>query len=163
MTDQPTALEIATALVCGFESFRAAPYQDTAGIWTIGYGSTRIAGQPVTADTPPVTEPQARALMLDELAPLVKSVKALGPEDASVNEVAACSSLAYNIGLTAFRGSTLRTRWYEEDPEMAAEHFLDWIFDHDRLTHQLVEVPGLKNRRLKEQAVFLGAQPGAVA
>jgi hypothetical protein len=36
---------------------------------------------------------------------------------------------------------------------------MDWIYDHDPVTHQLVEVEGLRNRRLKEQAVFLGAAP----
>ena len=55
----PSALALATQLVCGFEAFRASPYRDTAGVFTIGYGSTRIDGTPVTGDTAPITEAEA--------------------------------------------------------------------------------------------------------
>lgn len=125
----------------------------------MGYGSTRIDGQPVTADTPSITESDARALMLAELTPICATVKSRAPEDASANEIAACTSFSYNVGIAAFLGSTLLHDWGFEDPEMAAQEFMKWRFDHDPITHQLAEVPGLKNRRLKEQAVFLGAAP----
>jgi lysozyme len=164
-----TALDIATSLVCGFEGFRAAPYQDTAGVWTIGYGSTRwLNGAPVTHNYPPlVTEDIARQMMAQELEPIVNSVRSFmigDPDDTGAlvlaeNEVAACSSFSYNEGIGAFKGSTILHLWLQRDVQGAADHFMDWIYDHDPATHQLVEVPGLKNRRLKEQAVFLGAAP----
>lgn len=38
------------------EGFRPRPYQDTKGVWTIGYGQT---GPDVGPDSPPVTKAQA--------------------------------------------------------------------------------------------------------
>ena len=37
---------------CKFEGFRKKPYQDTLGVWTIGYGTTVLNNEQVTADTP---------------------------------------------------------------------------------------------------------------
>jgi lysozyme len=164
MSDAPTADSLATSLVCGCEGFRSAPYLDSAGIWTIGYGTIRINGQPVTANTPPIDEPTARTLMESELQPVVKSVRGLlcpgtGPWSVTEAQIAACASFSYNEGLGAFRGSTILYLIHQGDDAGAAEHFMDWIYDHDPVTHQLVEVEGLRNRRLKEQAVFLGAAP----
>ena len=42
-----------------------APYKDSKGIWTIGYGSTRLKdGSPVTENTPPITTEEAYNLAL---------------------------------------------------------------------------------------------------
>lgn len=151
-----TALDIATRLVCSLEGFSATPYQDTAGVWTIGYGSTRIAGEPVTPDMTAISEAQAMALMRAELEPICATVAARSPRDATPGQIAACTSFAYNEGINAFIGSTLLRLWLYDGPEDAAVCFMQWVYDHDPVTHQLVEVPGLKNRRLREQAVFLG-------
>lgn len=130
-------------------------------MWTVGYGSTRWAdGSHVSGGNASVSEPAARALMEGELDPIVDAITDLAPVGiATPNQVAACASLAYNIGLSAFRGSTVLHLWQEENTTLAAQHFLDWRFDHDPVTRQLVQVRGLKNRRMKEQSVFLGGAP----
>lgn len=156
MSGPASALDIATSLVCGFEGFRAAPYQDTAGVWTIGYGSIRIDGAPVIHNTPPITEATARALMQAELAPICVTVAQHAPSDATPNQIAACASFSYNEGIRAFLGSTLLADWLDGEPGTAAGQFGEWIYDHNPVTHQLVEVPGLRSRRERERAVFLG-------
>ena len=150
-----TALDIATQLVIQFEGFRAAPYTDTAGIWTIGYGTTHIKGQPVTSATSRVTPITASRLMSDELSLICNEVASRCPVGASPQQIAACTSFAYNEGLSAFKGSTLLFLWKEDDVKGASEQFMEWVYDHDPKTHQLVEVGGLRNRRLIEQAMFL--------
>jgi lysozyme len=133
-------------------------------VWTIGNGTTRINGQPVTASTPPIDKATALALMETELGPDCASVSAHAPAGATPNQIAACTSFSYNEGISAFLGSTILHLWLQGDVAGAAQHFMDWVFDHDPVTHQLVRVQGLVNRREAEQAVFLGtgAQAGAI-
>lgn len=150
-----TALDMAVALVAQFEGFRSAPYLDTAGVWTIGFGTTHIDGQPVSAATPPVTEAEAHALMDAELGPTCSAVARLCPGGATPQQIAACTSFAYNEGLSAFAGSTLLHLWISGDTADAADQFLLWVYDHDPVTHQLVVVEGLHDRRAAERATFL--------
>jgi hypothetical protein len=50
----------AIALSKAFEGFCNLPYRCQAGVWTIGYGSTRDkAGHPVNPSTPRITEAEA--------------------------------------------------------------------------------------------------------
>jgi lysozyme len=61
-------LDIAAALCKQFEGFRGKPYLCPAGIPTIGYGSTYYAdGRKVALTDPPMSEPDATALLLQEL------------------------------------------------------------------------------------------------
>jgi hypothetical protein len=62
----------ATAVVKRIEGFAANPYEDNPGnpksTWTIGYGSIHdAAGAPITADTPPINEADAEALLMNEM------------------------------------------------------------------------------------------------
>lgn len=62
-----------------FESFRAHPYQDSAGVWTIGVGSTRdLLGNPVARNTPPVTREQAEQMHSRDLQVAVDRLNADG-------------------------------------------------------------------------------------
>lgn len=49
------------------EGFRAEPYKDHLGTWTIGIGATNILGVPVTANTKPITYEQARHLLYSHM------------------------------------------------------------------------------------------------
>ena len=153
------ALTMAAKIDRTLEGFRPYPYQDSAGVWTIGYGSIRINGAPVTASTPPVTEGQALAMMMDEMRPIAAAVDAHVPPTATVCQRAALYSFAYNEGVNALLGSTLLARFRAGDIPGAAAQFAAWNKIHDPVTHQLVDCAGLTNRRKAEVAVFLGAPP----
>lgn len=77
------------ALSDAFEGFRPAPYRCAAGVWTIGFGSTRDwAGRPVGPATPPVTRRQAEEMAERDLA-----------------RAASLASLAFPLGLPARWGA----------------------------------------------------------
>jgi lysozyme len=64
-------------------------------------------------------------------------------------------SLTYNIGITAFRCSTVLAKFNVGDIAAAAEAFLMW--DKATVNGQLTVVPGLYNRRVQERTIFLTA------
>lgn len=52
-------------LICEFEGFRSNVYDDGVGVATIGYGSTfYIDGRKVAWGDPPISEPEAREMMM---------------------------------------------------------------------------------------------------
>ena len=94
------------AQVCRDEGFRAAPYLDTVGVATIGYGSIRINGRPVTLDDTPVSEPTAREMMRSELyESCINAQKMFTRFDRMSHVRQECLvNMAYNLGPTRLRG-----------------------------------------------------------
>ena len=90
-------------LIKHFEGFRAKPYLCPAGVWTIGYGTTRG----VTAATPPVTEEEAEALLRKDVAGFEKQLSQFLPTTLAQNQYDAIVSFVYNLGVAAFKTSTL--------------------------------------------------------
>jgi lysozyme len=61
-------LDIAAALCKQFEGYKGKPYLCPAGVATIGFGSTYYAdGRKVALTDAPMSEPDAAALLLQEL------------------------------------------------------------------------------------------------
>jgi len=85
-------------LVKYFEGFRAKPYLCPAGYWTIGYGTRS------KETAAPITREHAEQLLRQTLQNLQRSLKHDLLSDA---EVAALSSLAYNVGLSTVRKGNL--------------------------------------------------------
>ena len=99
----PVAAQMGERLIRQCEGCVLHPYQDTAGNWTIGIGSIRLAdGSPVTATTPPITSDQADALMLAELTTTIAEVDAMLLASATTHQRAA---------LYSFAGCSSRLRW----------------------------------------------------
>src|ERR1700731_2563400 len=150
MTDP--ALAISTPFVAEREGFRAAPYQDTGGRWTQGYGSTRLAdGSPVTAASPLMTRAEAEGLLADVLVQDLEMVRRVVVVPISDHAAAAFTSFSYNAGMGAFETSTLlRDLNTGMAPELWAQQFGRWVHD-DRGVVQ----PGLVKRRADEAALAL--------
>lgn len=146
-TDQ--AIDNALMLVSAFEGFRAGVYRCPAGKWTIGYGSTVLPdGSPVTGNTPPVTEEQAREIARTTLRGLAGEIEKLVTVPLTPKQEGALISLAYNIGTGAFRNSTLLKKLNAGDYEGAAEQFPVWNQCQGKI------LPGLERRRAAEQKLF---------
>lgn len=142
-------MAVAARLVAEFEGYSAVPYRCPAGVWTIGYGTTRINGQPVTATTEPVTEARAEALLRDDLAQAARDVERLCRMPLTLNQRAALISFTYNLGAGALQRSTLLRHLKAGLYDQAADQFDVWVMAGGK------RLNGLVRRRAAEKALFL--------
>jgi GH24 family phage-related lysozyme (muramidase) len=138
------------ALVKEFEGFRARPYRDPVGVWTVGYGETRG----VSRFTRPVTEPQAAAQLRRRLDrdyfPAVKALPVF--RRLNQNQVDALTSFVYNVGPAGVGPDSSVGKALRQDHfKSAAEFLLDW----NRAGGHVLA--GLSRRRQAERALFLKA------
>jgi len=138
------------------EGFSATPYQDSAGVWTIGYGSTFINGRAVTATTPAVTRDEAlfhvRDRLTNEFEPAVKSAVRV-PITQSMFD--ALVDFAYNLGGGTLRRSSIITALNTNEYETAADNFLLYNKARNATTGELEVLRGLTSRRTYERDLFL--------
>lgn len=136
------------ALLKEFEGCKLKAYEDIRGILTIGYGCTGVGIYPGLV----ISQARADEMLLerleDEFIPGVKNIVKVSLND---NQFSALVVLAYNIGLTNLRGSTLIKRLNAKDFAGAAEQFLRW----NKAAGNVVS--GLTRRREAERALFLTA------
>lgn len=98
-------------LVIRFEGYSSTPYRCAAGVWTIGYGTTRYPnGRRVTGDDPECTKKQAVSWLHHELEKAEQAVIRYCRVYLNAKQRAALASFVYNLGAGAFRASTLRRR-----------------------------------------------------
>lgn len=144
---------ILTPFVSGWESGgqqHLVPYRDIVGVWTQCDGETLG----VTAASPKET-PEGCAVRLDKrLAGFAQAVVACSPGlRGHDNQWAAAVSLAYNIGATAYCGSTVDRRFDARQWASACDAFLMW----DKAGGKVVA--GLANRRAAERVLCLKDLP----
>src|SRR5258708_2191897 len=97
---------IAAPLIKHYESCDLSPYQKTGDVPTIGWGNTIYEdGSKVSLDDDPITQQEADDLFAFWLNSFTEGVEG-HVRNALPNELAAFTSLAYNIGLSAFDGSS---------------------------------------------------------
>lgn len=142
-----TAIAVAAALVRKWEGCKLTAYPDpgTGGApWTIGYGATG----PGIVKGACWTQAQADQRLEDDVRGFVDGVRRLLKRPATDNQLGAMASLAYNVGLRRFEGSTLLRLFNEGKPEAAAKQFGVWTLAAGR------RMQGLVNRRADERRVF---------
>lgn len=138
------------------EGFRANPYQDSAGVWTIGYGTTFIKGVAVGPSTPAVTRDIAIGYVKERLKnEFEPGVKAAIRVPITQGMFDACVDFAYNLGVGGFRKSEILTALNSGDYETAAANFLKYNKARNSSTGQLEVLPGLTRRREAEKTFFL--------
>jgi lysozyme len=137
------ALAIATAIagpvVMQWEGKRNDPYQDVVGVWTVCFGETK---QPMRR----YSDAQCKAMLTTRLrddyaAPILKCVPGLA---ARPHVFAASTSLAYNIGVSAFCRSTVAKRFNAGQWRAGCDGFGAWVKAGGKVW------PGLVNRRKDE-------------
>ena len=137
------------ALIKRFEGLKLTAYQDTGGVWTIGYGTTSINGVPVYPGQT-ITEVQANEYLTTHLStsvsPIINS-KTKAPITQSMYDALCC--FTYNLGSGNFSKSTLLKELNAGKYLDAATMFSDWIKDDG------VVLPGLVRRRGAEKDLFL--------
>ncbi len=141
-------------LIKGFEGVRLKAYRDTAGTWTIGWGSTRWAnGTPVKKGDKLVNIDCANDLFEQTMKGYVNDVRSLVKVPLTQNQFDALVSFQYNTG--GLEGSTLLKLLNSGDYQGAAGQFLLWDKVTDPITGQKKPFAVLTERREKERKLFL--------
>ena len=135
-------------LIKKYEGFRPQAYQDSVGVWTIGYGTTRINGQPVKAGMT-ITEDQALRLVQQEVNKLWSQIEQILKVNLNQNQMNALVDFAYNLGFNALKSSTLMSKVNAGDFNGAANEFTRWVYAGGKV------LPGLVKRREAEKQLFL--------
>lgn len=134
-------------LIKHYEGLSLKAYRDIVGVWTIGYGDTENVTPGMV-----ITEAEAQKRLSNRInrdfLPGVLAAITRKPEQF---ELDAMVSLAYNVGVGAFRGSTLVKLFNAGDMQGAADQFPRW----DKAGGKSVK--GLRRRRAAERAMFMGA------
>lgn len=117
-------------LIKDFEQFRSKPYLDTAGIPTIGYGTTYYSdGKKVTLKDKPTTKRKASWILREQIANhYATAVVRYSQVEMTQNQFDALVSFAYNVGIYALQKSTLLKYHNQKKFKKAANEFLRW--DH---------------------------------
>jgi lysozyme len=133
------------------------PYRDTAGVATIGYGSTMYkTGRRVMMQDAPISEPEALELLKWEVDNKMAAINGrLKNVVLNQNQFDALVSLAYNIGVGAFAGSTVakRVKANPKDPSIR-DAFYMWNKITNPQTGKLVVSDTLTHRRKREADLY---------
>lgn len=140
------------ALLKEFEGCRLKAYEDSAGIWTIGYGSTRLHGQPVVKGQT-CTQQEAEDALRAHVNEIAKNIHEQITAPLTQSQIDAVICFCYNVGVYAFAKSSLRRNINTRRP-VTEDLFTRWNKARDPITHELVVVPGLTERRRREYTLF---------
>lgn len=151
-------LDLAVLLCKRFEGLKLYPYKCPAGVWTIGYGSTRYAdGRAVGPDDQPISQEAALALLVGEIlgryAPgVIRQCPGLAVLMLSdPKKVAAIIDFVYNLGVGRLQTSTLRRAINKGDWAWAGQELRKWVRGGGRI------LPGLVMRRAAEARLLEAA------
>ncbi|HEY4112587.1 MAG TPA: lysozyme [Rhizomicrobium sp.] len=139
-----------------FEGYSAKPYRDVKGVPTIGWGTIVYPnGRTVTMSDPAISKDYAEQCLSVEMAQKAAAIASHLEAAATIHQAAAMLSLAYNIGVSAFLGSTVLRQFNAGNIAAAAKAFEMW--DKVHKDGRVIVVQGLLNRRKQEEAMFLAA------
>jgi lysozyme len=137
------------ALIKEFEGFRTQAYRDPVGVWTIGYGHTARAGEPVVKSGLVVSEAEASEILRRDVEMFSRGVRKALTRSVSDQQFSALVSFAYNVGLGALAGSSVLRAVNAGDFEAVPRRLALWTKAGGRV------LPGLVRRRAAEAALFV--------
>lgn len=124
------------------EGLRLKPYLDTRGVPTIAMGNTYyLDGKKVKMTDPELTKEHAEKLANLTAIDFASKVNVLVKSNVNQNQFNALVSLAYNIGITAFKNSTVlrRVNKNPNDPTIKGA-FMMWTKNHELIGRRESEV-----------------------
>ncbi|AVG37688.1 TPA: lysozyme [Enterobacter asburiae] len=137
------------ALIKQFEGCKLTAYQDSVGVWTIGYGWTQpVDGKPIRAGMT-IKQETAERLLKTGLVSYESDVSRLVKVGLTQGQFDALVSFTYNLGARSLSTSTLLRKLNSGDYAGAADEFLRWNKAGGKVLN------GLTRRREAERALFL--------
>ena len=133
----------ALLLIKSFEQLRLNSYLCPAGVWTIGYGHTDGVNQGML-----ITEKTADAFLKQDIKKAEDEINRIDA-DLTQEQFDALVSFVFNVGVQAFRVSTLR-KLIERNPSdpKIADEFRRWVYAGNKM------LPGLVKRREQEIKLY---------
>lgn len=122
------------ALIEQFEGYRDTAYQDSNGIWTLGYGHVRGVKQGDTC-----TKTQALQWLGEDLASAENAVEHIVVVPLTDNEFSALVSFVFNVGAGKFAGSTLLKKLNAGSYDAVPINLKAWVFAGGKVQQGLVK------------------------
>ena len=141
------------ALIKEFEGCRLTAYKCPAGVLTIGYGHTSAAGSPPVTSGQRITQAEADAILIRDLAKYEAPVLRLVKVPMTQGQFDALVSLCYNIGAGNLAKSSVVRLLNAGDVRGATGAFAAWNKGGGKV------LPGLVRRRKAEAALFAKPAP----
>ena len=146
--------ETGVALIKHYESLQLQAYLCPAGVPTIGWGTTTGVTSMDVIDKRRITPEQAQSMLERDVDSFAMKVSGLcHRRKPNSNELAAMTSLAYNIGVGAFAKSSVLKAHELGDGVSAAAAFKLW--NKARVGGALQAMRGLTARRSAEASLYL--------
>lgn len=139
------------ALIKRWEGCRLTAYLCPANVWTIGVGHTAAMGDPSPVSGMRITEAEADAILRRDLAKIERDVDAAVAVHLNQRQFDTLVSFVFNVGIGAFRKSTLLKKLNATDYDAVPSELMKWNRAGGRV------MPGLTNRRKAEADFWRGA------
>jgi len=148
-------------LIVGEEGDKLTVYRDPgAGAWTVGKGHLILSTDTVMragasqklhpfGPVTDITQAESDSFFKNDISVATHAVDNAVKVLLTSNQRAALISLVFNIGVTAWKASTILRKLNASDFVGAANEFSRWIYDNG------VIVEGLVDRRERERNLFL--------
>ena len=137
----------------GYEGFSATPYQDSGGVWTIGYGVTQSHPEHYNSLLPTCTEEQASKVLGEIILLYSQGVYDYminnGKTNIKLQELDAFTTLAYNCGIYGAKSTTMMDAYINNQPVTQNMWNSYYISDASGTV-----LEGLINRRNSEYNIF---------
>ena len=135
--------ERGTEILKYFEGCKLTAYQDSVGVWTIGYGHTKGVFDGMT-----ITQEEAEQMLLTELEEYEGYIEDMVTVPLTQNQFDAIVVWIYNLGPTNFRNSTLLKELNAGNYNAAGQEITRWNKAGGKV------LAGLVKRREAEAELF---------
>ena len=138
------------AVVKEFEGLRLKAYKCPAAVWTIGYGHTSAAGNPIVTPELVITNDEAEQILERDMVQYEDGVRKFVKVELTQNQFDALVDFAYNAGVGALQKSTLLKKVNAGKFDEVPAEFMKWTKGGGK------ELPGLVRRRRAEVKLWRG-------
>ncbi len=148
--------EAGLALIKRFEGYRGEAYLCPAGVWTIGYGHTSVAGNPAVTRGAKMNREEAARVLAADVEIFADGVRAALTREVTAAQFSALVSFAYNVGIGGFRSSSVLKAVNAGDFDAVPRRLGLWVKGGGRV------LPGLVKRRAAEAELFISGGPASL-
>ena len=138
------------AVVKEFEGLRLRAYKCPAAVWTVGYGHTSAAGNPIVTPELVITNAEAEQILERDMVQYEDGVRKFVKVELTQNQFDALVDFAYNAGVGALQKSTLLKKVNAGKFDEVPAEFMKWTKGGGK------ELPGLVRRRRAEVKLWRG-------